>query len=154
MVIVGLAVGSATVLRPTTLLVAPPLEIYWSVHRRCRHPSRPGSIRETPPAAVAPAAKLGTPVILPGFKLEMPCGARDIKARRRRDTTDRCRTAAARTRTQRAAPLSCSLRESLDEREATRRQNNRGQIRDRRSDALFQNAIDQVRTEHQAIISS
>ena len=69
-VIVGLAVGSATVLRPTTLLVAPPFEM-WCV-AACLRPSQPGSTAQMPPAPVAPAAKLGTPVMLPGFKLEMP----------------------------------------------------------------------------------
>src|ERR1700679_1188421 len=67
-VIVGLAVGSATVLRLTTLEEAPPLLGESPVSA----PEPTWIDRATPPAPVAPAAKLGTPVMLPGFKLEIP----------------------------------------------------------------------------------
>ena len=66
------AVGSATVNRPTTLLVAPPAVIL-SVGPLAESATDP-TVNEMlkPPAPAAPPAVLGLPVMLPGFKLEIP----------------------------------------------------------------------------------
>lgn len=62
------AVGSATVKSPTTLLVATPAVGPLAVSE----PDPTVNERLKPPAAAAAAAVLGLPVMLPGFKLDIP----------------------------------------------------------------------------------
>jgi hypothetical protein len=71
-VIVALVVGSATAVSPTVLLVAPPADIEFVGPPAVSAPEPTEIDMDTPPVPVAPAARLGTPVILPGFKLEIP----------------------------------------------------------------------------------
>ena len=112
-VIVGFAVGSATVARPTTLFVAPPVRKLIGRSASCVR-TRADLDRQTDTCRAGRAAsQAGHAGDIAGFQARNAAGARDIKAGRRRRSTDRGRTAAPEFEAPASPPRNCWRQESL-----------------------------------------